>query len=67
MAERLPLSQLPVALVDAGYPDPGLEALIEYAQDGWIPADQDENGQWFFDPAFVQFIAVSLLFEESVG
>ena len=67
MAERLALSLLPKALVDAGYPDVGLEALIEYAQDGWIPAEKDENGQWFFDPAFVQFIAVSLFFEEGVG
>ena len=67
MAESLPLSQLPQMLVDAGCPNTELQTLVSYAQEGRIPAETDETGQWFFDPAFIQFITVSLFFEEGVG
>ena len=63
MTELKPLTFLPQALIDAGFESPGYQPLFEAAQSGWIPADQSENGQWFFDQANLRFIAVSLLLE----
>lgn len=63
MPELEPITFLPHALIEAGYESPGYQTLFEAVQAGWIPAEQGENGRWFFDPAHLGFIAESLMLE----
>ena len=64
MADLKPLTILPRALSEAGFESPGYQSLSEAAQEGWIPAEQSENGRWLFDPANLRFIAQSLMLEQ---
>lgn len=67
MAQLKPLTTLPCALIETGYNSPGYQALLEAAQAGWIPAEQDENGQWVFNLADLRFISGSLMLERIVA
>ncbi len=63
MSQLRPLTSLPQALEDAGYKSLGYESILEAAQAGWIPAEQGDNDQWLFDPAYLRFMADSLMLE----
>ena len=63
MPQLLPLTSLPQALEDAGYKSLEYESILEAAQAGWIPAEQGDNDKWLFDPAYLRFIAESLMLE----
>lgn len=67
MPQLQPLTFLPQALVDAGYKSPGYRSLFEAALAGWIPAEQSQNGRWFFDQNHLGFIAESLMLERAAA
>ena len=63
MAQLQPLIFLSEALIEAGFKSPGYQSLYEAALEGWIPAEQGDNGRWFYDKANLRFIAESLALE----
>ncbi len=67
MPKPQPLTFLPHALVAAGYESPGYQVLFEAAQAGWIPAEQGDNGRWFYDATHLKFIAESLMLEPAAA
>jgi len=48
MANRLPLTDLPRTLIEAGYSAPRYRSLYTAATDARIPADKDAGGRWTF-------------------
>jgi hypothetical protein len=48
MADRLPLTDLPRTLIEAGYSAPRYRSLYTAATDARIPADKDAGGRWTF-------------------
>lgn len=63
MTQLCSLKTLQHELNEAGYESPEYQSLLEAAQAGWIPAKQDESGQWVYDAADIRFIADSLMLE----
>ncbi len=61
MPELQSLVSLSQALISDGYEDPGFQVLFEAAQAGWIPVEEGDNGQWFFDLAHLRVIAEVLI------
>ena len=58
MASSRPLTQLPRALSEAAYRNPGYRALYEAARDARIPAHQSGGTlRWMYDPADLSKIA----------
>jgi hypothetical protein len=49
--EQLPLTDLPRALIEAGFEDaPNYRTLYEAARSAVIPAQRGKDGRWKFDP-----------------
>lgn len=46
--QNLPLTELPAALLEAGYDTPGYRDLYEAARSARIPAKRGKNGRWTF-------------------
>lgn len=57
MAEKLPLTAAPRALIEAGYEAPTYRTIYNRALDGVIPAKVGDNGRWTFDPSDLPAIA----------
>lgn len=58
MGEQYPLTDLPRALIDAGFHDaPNYRACYEAARSAVIPARRNKAGRWTFDPADLGEIA----------
>ncbi|KKN49220.1 hypothetical protein LCGC14_0645170 [marine sediment metagenome] len=60
MAERQLLTQLPHALSEAEYRNPGYRQLYEAARSARIPVAKDGQGRWTFAPADLPAIAATL-------
>mgnify|MGYP000406859055 CR=1 FL=1 len=60
MAERQLLTQLPHALSEAEYRNPGYRRLYEAARDARIPAQMNDGGRWTFSPTDLPAIAAAM-------
>ena len=66
MAEQPPLTQLPRALIDAGFPQLKYRAVYQAATDGVFPAARTPS-MWTYDPADVPQIADALGLSHAVA
>lgn len=57
MKEQSPLTLLPKALTDAGFPAPSYRACYEAARSARIPATREGNGRWTFKVGDLDTIA----------
>jgi len=57
MAQNIPLTVLPRALAEAGYPPRNYRACYEAARSAQIPAKREGNGRWTFNPRDIGEIA----------
>lgn len=55
-----PLTELPAALIDAGFNAPGYRSVYEAARSARIPAKRGINGRWTFAEADLPVIAERL-------
>lgn len=60
MADRYPLTDLPRALIEAGYSPVTYRAAYTAATDARIPANRDKVGRWTFNLADLGAIAEAL-------
>lgn len=57
MPTSLPLTDLPAALIEAGYETPTYRTVYEAARSARIPVKRARNGRWTFDPQDIGDIA----------
>jgi hypothetical protein len=57
MSDRLPLTDLPRALIEAGYEAPTYRTCYNATVDGRIPTKKTKNGRWVFSPEDLPAIA----------
>ena len=60
MEQKLPLTDLPAALIEAGFEPIRYRAIYEAALDARIPATRGRNGRWSFNPQDLGQIAERL-------
>jgi hypothetical protein len=58
--QSLPLTDLPAALIGAGFETPNYRALYEAARSAVIPVIRNASGRWAFRPDDIPRIATSL-------
>lgn len=60
MAQSLPITDLPRALINGGYEPANYRRVYEAAVSGTIPAQRGPNGRWTFDLQDLAEIAQAL-------
>lgn len=66
MQDKLPLTQLPAALIEAGYSDlPTYRVIYDLALSRRFPASQNKGGRWQFSPKDLPVIAEALGLSEA--